>query len=547
MKYTKILFIITLLFIISGCKKWLDVNSDPATPQSSKPEFFLAPIIAKMAYNSALDYRDVESKLTQGWANQTNLDIWERHSSVSSDAGGAMWRHVYINAGLNLEEMINKAQAVEANNLAGIGLAIKAWGFQILTDVHGPIILDEVFKDQLTFRYQDQPDVYAKVREWCQQALNHLNKPDAGDYTITLKNNDFMFGGDRNKWKKFVYAILAVQYSHLINKPDFQSKYADSVIKYVDLSFGGSSALPSAAEDATIGFVGNTSYVNDNAPGDSNPLSAAANLIGGATYGRIGQPIVNYLTGGVRGTPVINPTASSTGIVDPRLTRMINPMATGVYRGIVATKGDVPTTKTLPHVLGSVTPTTAAPFPGKYIFGQGSAAVDKPRYPIFTYAQLQFAKAEALFIKGNKGDAYTAYINGIRGHMDFVNLYGRNGTIVAPVITAAEITAYLASSEVAQNSAVLTIADIMGQKYIAQWGWAGFEQFSDMRKYHWDSNVFKQFKQLESSEFSNPGKYVYRLRPRLNSEYVWNKEALNEWGGLDAGYPYKETWSNLPN
>jgi hypothetical protein len=255
---------------------------------------------------------------------------------------------------------------------------------------------------------------------------------------------------------------------------------------------------------------------------------------------------VNYLTGGVRGAPVANPTSS----LDPRLSRMLNPMVTptvpatnGVYRGVIATKGDVPTTKTIPSIMGTALP----PYPGKYLFANNGGG----RYPLFTYSQLQFMKAEALLRKGNLAGAWTAYDRGIRGHMDFVNTYGRNGTTVAPVITAAEINTYMASSEVAQTGATLTIADIMGQKYIAQWGWAGYEQFADMRKYHWDPLVFRQWKPLETSEawrtVNSAPTYVYRIRPRYNSEYVWNRAELDVWGGNNSDYVYKETWFTLPN
>lgn len=535
MKYIRIICLLSMLFSASGCKKWLDINSDPATPQTSRAEFYLAPIIARMAMSSVQDYRDAHFLFTQNLGSQAALATFERHGFAASDVGAMMWRFVYIDAGLNLQDMISKGEESGANSLVGIGYAIKAWGFQFLTDSHGPIILDEAFKDQLTFKYNDQEDVYAKVREWSRLAISYLNKPDVGNYVNILKANDFMYQGDREKWKKFVYANLALQYSHLINKPEFASSYADSVVKYVDLSFA------TASEDATIGFNGNTSA-------DADPMSVLGNYLGTL---RIGQPIVNYLTGGVRGVPPTSPTSS----IDPRLTRMINPMSTptvpatnGVYRGVIATKGDAPTTKTIVSPYGGVTNTVANPFPGKYLFGQGLATVDKPRVPLFSYSQLQFAKAEALFIKGDKGGAYTAYRNGITGHMDFVNLYGRNGTVVAPAITSAEITAYMTSSEVAQSATDLTIADIMGQKYIAQWGWAGQEQWCDLRKYHYDPAVFTQFKQLESSEFYplTPGKYAYRIRPRYNSEYLWNRAELERLGGYNDDYTTKETWFSLP-
>ncbi|RZL18091.1 MAG: SusD/RagB family nutrient-binding outer membrane lipoprotein [Pedobacter sp.] len=538
MKYIRIICLLTMVFSAVGCKKMLDINSDPASPQTSKAEFYLAPIIARMAMSAAQDYRDAQFKFTQGIMAQTLNNEFERHGFVPTDAGAMMWRFVYIDAGLNLEDMLTKAEQQGAYSLIGIGYAIKAWGYQFLTDSHGPVILDDAFKDQLTFTYQDQPEVYAKVREWCQLALVNLDKTDNGNYGPILARNDFLFQGDKAKWKKFVYAILATQYSHLTNKPEFSSRYADSVVKYVDLSFAA------ASEDAAISFNGNTAA-------DANPNSVLGGYLGATTAGRVGQPIVNYLTGGVRGVPPTNPTSS----IDPRLTRMINPMVTptvpatnGVYRGVVVTRGDIPTTKTIPSVYGTAVATAAAPYPGKYLFGQGTSTVDKPRFPLYTYSQLQFAKSEALLLKGNTAGAYTAYRNGITGHMDFVNLYGRNGIIVAPVITAAEITAYMNSTEVAQSAGDLTIADIMGQKYIAQWGWAGQEQWSDMRKYRYDPLVFTQFKQLEPGEFlaSSMGKYAHRIRPRYNSEYIWNRAELAKIGALDPDYVTRELWFTTP-
>lgn len=532
MKHIKIFLLIVTLFTIGGCKKLLDINEDPATPQIVKAEYMLSPIIYQMANNTTTDYR-VIFKYTQNMFSQdviaASID-WDKHGyAPANDIGGSLWRMIYVNFGLNMEDMIKEAEANDKWTYAAIGYAIKAWGYQMTTDAHGPIILDEAFiPNKLTFKYEDQPVIYARVREWCFKSLAYFNKQDGADYTGKLAgpSGDTMFKGDKAKWRKFIYALIALQYSHLVNKPEFPGSYADSVVKYVDLSFANSS------EDATIMFNGVTSN-------DSNPFSPNSSLISGVAYGRIGQPIIDLLTGGVRGTTPIDPKTS----IDPRLTRMINPIpATGVYKGIMPTLGDAATTKTIPHVFGSVTPTVAAPFPGKYIFGNAA------RFPIMTYAQLQFAKSEALFYKGDLLGAHAAYISGIKGHMSFVNTYGLNGLILAPAITEPEINAYLTSSEVAQTPAELGLSDIMGQKYIAQWGWAGMEQWCDLRKHHYDKDIFRAFKQLEPSQFygSNHGEYAYRLRPRYNSEYIWNREELAKWGGLAPDYHTVQTWFSLP-
>jgi hypothetical protein len=531
MKFRIYAALLLLAVSLGGCKKWLDINSDPANPQIGTAEVLLPPIQFQMANNVANDYRFL-FKYIQNWGAQAANNIYDMHGyEAASDNAGSIWRMVYVNLGLNLEQMIKDAQENGKWTYAGIGYAIKAWAFQIATDYHGPIILDQAFDTtRLFFNYQDQPEVYEKVREWAHTALYCLDQEDALDYTAVLAGatGDQIYKGDRVKWRKFVHALLALQFSHLRNKSGYLEEYADSVIHHADLAFS------SAADDATV-FFNASNTAESNLFGVSQGLISST-VTANINMGRIGQPIVSLLTGGVRGTPATNPKTS----LDPRLSRMINySPSDSVYRGVTLTQGDPATTKRVPHVLGSV----AAPYPGKYLFA------DKARFPIMSYSQVQFAKAEALFVQGLTTEAHAAYLNGINGHMEFVNLYGRiAGTGTAPAITTAEITAYTTSSEVAQTGAELTIADIMSQKYIAQWGWAGLEQWNDLRKYHYDTAVFKNLfhYELENIYASNQGKLAYRVRPRYNSEYIWNREELAKWGGLDEDYNTKELWFSLP-
>ncbi|NML23791.1 SusD/RagB family nutrient-binding outer membrane lipoprotein [Pseudoflavitalea sp. G-6-1-2] len=518
---------------ITSCRKWLDINFNPTVPSYGNAEVMLPPMQFHMANGTANDYRFL-FKTIQNWGSQAADNFWEAHGyEPGNDNGGTIWRMTYINFGPNMEQMIQDATAKGKWTYAGIGYAMKAWAYQLTTDLHGPIILDQAMDStRLFFNYQEQNEVYAKVRKWCDSSIACFTRQDAINYDDILKgpSGDQLYKGDRAKWRKFVYAVLAQQYSHLRNKSLFQSQYADSVVKYVDLSFANSS------EDATVPFAA-TSSADGNVFSPNGPANLV-NITTTATQqytGRITSTIVNMLTGGVRGTPTLNPKSS----VDPRLSRMMaySPQDS-VYRGVVPTFGDPATVKRVPLVWGAVNATS---WVGKYLYYPNS------RYPILSYAQLQFAKAEALFVKGETGNAHQAYLNGIKGHMDFVNLYGTAGN-GDKKITQAEIDAYMLSSEVAQTPAELGISDIMTQKYIAQWGWAGMETFSDLRKYHYDINVFKQLYAYlpEDIVSGNKGKLCYRFRPRYNSEYVWNKDELAKWGGLDVDYNTKETWSNLP-
>ncbi|MBB5441294.1 hypothetical protein HDC92_005001 [Pedobacter sp. AK017] len=487
-----------------------------------------------MANGTSQDYMQV-FKITQNFTSPNVNDFYERHGAtpLNSDVTGVIWRMNYADLGLNVEDMIKDGIDKKKYEYVGIGYAIKAWSFQMTTDMYGEIILDEAFNpEQLTFAYQSQKEVYERVREWNNLAIKYLNMKGPVDYTSVLAgpSGDFIYRGDMDKWKKFVYGNLALHYSHLINKPNFANTYADSVLKYVDLS------LASSSEDATVKFSATSSE-------DSNVLGPLWGIITstGIPTGRISSTILNLLTGGVRGVPAVDTTAS----IDPRLSRMLSPVPVpipgdlGIYRGNTPTKGTVAITgvPATPHVLGPVLGPVTDPYPGKYIFSNSS------QYPLLSYAQLQFTKAEALFIKANKPLAFLAYQNAIRAHMSFVNLYGTAGPDFK-AITSAEIERYMTSSEVAQTSAELKISDIMNQKYIAQWGWAGMEQWCDLRKYHYNPAVFTQYYQLSGTEFAtnNNGKYAYRHRPRFNSEYAWNASEVERVGGKLPDYNTKETW-----
>jgi len=93
----------------------------------------------------------------------------------------------------------------------------------------------------------------------------------------------------------------------------------------------------------------------------------------------------------------------------------------------------------------------------------------------------------------------------------------------------------------------------MGQKYIALWGWGWVETWVDLRRYHYTDidplttqQVYKGFTLPASFFANNLNKPAYRFRPRFNSEYVWNLEALKTLGGDLPDYHTYECWFSKP-
>jgi hypothetical protein len=171
-----------------------------------------------------------------------------------------------------------------------------------------------------------------------------------------------------------------------------------------------------------------------------------------------------------------------------------------------------------------------------------------------TYAQLQFIKAEAAYRAGDKATALAAYKNGVSAHLDWVNARNLDDGQAPSQISAAEKTAFLADPNIVPATpAGLTLTHIMSQKYIAEWGWAHNEIWMDLRRYHYTDidpasgkQVFPGFAPPTNLFGDNSNKIAWRIRARYNSEYVWNRDALNKIGGLALDFHTVPTWITQP-
>lgn len=519
-----------LLITSTGCKKFLDVNENPNGPSQADPALYMPSIQNGMALGIQFDSRGL-GPYTQNFLNSASGAVWDQMGySRSSDFGGELWRNAYWKSGMNTIDLINNAVAEKKWDQVGIGMAMQAWYWQNLTDYHGPIILKEAFDPtKNTFKYDEQDTVYAYVKRLCYDAIANLDQNKDAVGSPLLQKFDMIYKGDRAQWKKFVYGVLAINAHHLIKKSTYNP---DDVIRYVD------SSLASNSDDALIPFAGTNST-------DANFYGTLRGNMG--TFGQ--SAFMVRLTDG-----------TVFGAADPRRTIMLNPSTDGTYRGLVANAGQSSTVSAsatgVRSLWGQTLGVNAVTLgtPGKYLFQ------DKAPFPIMTYAMLQFIKAEAAFKKGNKDLAFDAYKKGINAHMDFVRQGAKGpgsnpggGTFAFttdPAVTTAfdaQKTTYMANAAVIPAEATsLTINQILLQKYIALWGYGFIETWTDLRKYDYDPAVFTSFAVPTTLYADNGGKLAYRVRPRYNSEYIWNIDALTAIGGFDLDYHTRKLWIQNP-
>jgi len=506
---------------LTGCDKFLDVNTNPNAPQSVSANLYLPPMLHWMVTSPQFDGRFVARYTQQFTLPGTSLTTWDRMGyDPSSDNGGQQFRDVYWTLGQNLVDMNTKAEAEERWDLLGVGYILKAWGWQATTDLHGEIIVKEAIdQSKFTFNYDTQEYAYQEVQRLLKESIDLLQRSGGATDQTFLARGDKIYNGDRSKWLKLAHGMLALNLNHYSNKASYRPA---EVIAAVDKSFTGN------IDDALL------TYPNTN----NNDINFLGRTRNNFTSYRQTQFVVNLMNGVQFG-----------GVVDPRMSRMLSPSPDGEFRGLdpnVVGFGALTTTQR-PNNLYGYAGTGGGQLPGRYLFD------DKAKMPAMTYSQLQFIKAEAAFRMGDRATALIAYRNAVSSHIDFVNARNADNSQSPTQISAAEKAAFLASPEIVPAAGALTLTHIMSQKYIAQWAWGHNELWMDMRRYHYTDvdpasgkQVFPGFTPPTNLYGDNGGKLVQRIRPRYNSEYVWNRAGLDAIGGLALDYHTKPLWITQP-
>jgi len=564
-----------ILMIFSGCKKYLDINSDPDTPQTPDASSVFPAMLGAIPRGLQYDAR-YASKYVQNFGSNTagNVNNMERHGyNAASDVNGDIWRQCYFGLGANLDYIIKSGSEKGQWDYVGAAQILKGMMFQYATDYHGEIIFTEAFvENKAFFKFDDQEVVYAGIDSILRAGISNLSRTDLNATSTRLAKGDYAYNGNVSRWIKLGWGLMARNYHRFTNKATYR---ADSVIAFCNRSMSATDVN----DDFLIPF--------DAAKNDD------ANFFGiyrdNLTLFRQSDFIVKLLDGTILTSVAGNipPTPATWFNRDPRMKHMLTcsedtTNGNGGFRGVAVGVGDpnaVLIEKTTFYPVGSANWINArkrVPLPwmdSSYQLAAGSvnpsASVFNPalkRYlfannavcPIMTSSEIQFMKAEAAFRSGDPGTALTAYTNGISLHFDFINrsAFPRSNTFIyngAP-ISAADKLAYMNGNNVKRSVATLSITDIMLQKYIALWGWGFFETFVDMRRYHWLTDidpatglsVYKTMSFPVPFFADNLGKPVQRVRPRYNSEYVWNRNELLRIGALNLDYHTYECWFSKP-
>ena len=586
MKYIKsILMAFVCVVALASCSEWLDVNVDPENPSAESALFQNRLAHIEFYTNSATQFA--------GWRSTMSMGDWTRYNGGGNYWYMSYWRPVsgavttayqwwFVGAACNIEDMYNKAEAAEAWHYCGVAKIIRAYGFMLMTDLHGEMPYTDAIGASAYPKYDNGKTIYIGVLNELDEGLAFLSRSqDASVPALSL--GDWWGGGDVQKWIKFGN-LLKARYCAKLNKKQTGS-YLEGKYDTAAILDALSKGPQSVSDDMVIYHTDDNSTTHDNLgwdePVDYSPIYSVCGMNAGYM---VTETLVKNLTnfGGY-------------GVEDPRADKIIpwaydsknkaNAPADVKWvgnwrrsRGVDMTTNDCPIFSGGPlranwnaangwyvttdnaarandiyYVECTSESKGYAAAPDLFYRRGGKNSGDESREsgsfysrvssPTFlgTYAEACFIKAEILFNQGDKSGAFTAYKNGIKASMDRMNVSLKQwvaedanlGTCPSfQPMTESEMSNFLANG--IGTAADLSLGKIMTQKRIAMH--YSVEVWNDMRRYDFDEKIFLNWKQPIYHDYDAtalkeiPAGKQFRRWMQCSHEYNYNKDNLQAIG-----------------
>ena len=422
-----LLFLAVFGFALVGCDGDLLVDN-------TNPNATTEPSMSGLLSNTILS----TSNTTQGAASVTSYYVQHLASPSGSSVDrhfesrfGGTWSGIY---GLlsDTEALIEKAEAEDSPHYAGVAQIIQAYNLGLATDLWGDIPYQEALQadeGETTPAYDSQEQVYEEIQTLLSDARDNLD----AESRSSPGSDDFVYGGDLEKWRKASWALEARYLNHLTKKSDYDPQ---AVLSAVDNAFERN------ADDAQM------NYEND--PSNNPWHNVYLNQEGGILGGHLSEQLVKEMDG------------SLYGVFDPRLQVAITDST--------ETEGDDP-----PLYAGNRNGAGSGDF-YNHLEPKYYASENAPILWI-TYAEMKFIEAEAALRDGNSGRAYTAYMEGIRAHMDKVG------------VSESERDAYMNDPAVDVGEDNLTLDEVFKEKNVALF--LSPEAWVDHRRHDYDYPDFE--------------------------------------------------------
>jgi hypothetical protein len=380
MKKISILFIAFVALLSTSCDKDFEiVNTDPNNPVAVPAHLLLGNIV-RVNQNTIYNMQQ-GGDMGMCWAQHVSKVQYNDEEQYVPRRGSidAIWNNIYASVIADSQSMYNLADTEGNTNLKGISLILQANGFQILTDLYGPIPYTEFNKAGiLKPAYDSQEVVYDGIIDLLTQA-DELLANGTGDIP---KTSDLIYEGDTSKWRKLANSLKL--------KALMRISKAKNVNAQLQALVNAGNLMSSNADSAQLAYLASQP--------DANPIYETV-IYGTRSEYKISSVLVNKLS----------------SLTDPRLNVFAQKNNAGLYVGNIPGQEN----------------------PGNYNgFSSLGTFYLNPTLPgvIMSYSQSEFLLAEAInegYVSGDITAVSTHYKNGITSNFDFNGIASAAAAYVA--------------------------------------------------------------------------------------------------------------------
>ena len=527
---------------LTSCDSWLDVNTDPENPSSASATYENRLAHIEFYTNSGSQFAAWRTTMSMGdWTrNYNGSTYW--HMSYWNPQQGAVttaYQWWFVGAACNIEDMYEKAMADEAWHYAGVARVIYAYGFMLMTDLHGEMPFTEALGEDATPSYDNGKTIYLGCLKALDEGLELLAKSQ-NPALPALSVGDWWCGGDVQKWIKFGN-LLKARWINKLNKKGAGS-YLDGKYDTQAILDALAKGPQSTADNVIINHTDDNSTTHDvlgwDEPVDYSPLYSVSGMNSGYMATKmLYDNLTNFGGYGVEDPRAdkILPWAYSPNAAEGEyklkdgwrrtlgvdMVSQASPsLVNGPIRASYSSDKKWYVDTELPERMGDTVYVEATSSSKGYAANRdllyrrsnvltGAAGEDvltaaesgtyytrvsSPTY-LGTYAEACLIKAEVLFNSGDKNGAFAAYKEGIKSSIEQMNIKLNlwcnedAGLKACPSFTPmaqADMDNFLANG--IGSAADLTLGHILTQKRIA----LNFsvEIWNDMRRYDFNPELF---------------------------------------------------------
>lgn len=589
---------------LTSCNDWLDINDNPNSPTDDNVVYYQRLPHMQFYTNSATQFAGMRTNMGCGdWTMNSRTSTYGAYSQWQMGTGPVTtpYQWFFVGAASNFNKMFEKAEAAGAWHYAGATHVLRAYGFMLMTDLYGEMPYTEAHSNTNTPAYDTGKTIYLGCLNEIEEAIACFEKEqEAG--CEPLSTGDWWNNGDVEKWKKLCY-LLKARWINKLNKKGEGKITRDESGKIIDVKWDAEEILnclakaqQSNADNTILNHTDDNGLTTDvlgwSEPVDYSPLYSVMGM--NSNYYVTKQLVDNFTN------------FAGLGVEDPRADKIIpwcrsqkgetTPAeikwsedgkwrrSVGVDMHTTIRTTGTPYTTSWTTANGGHFYCASSKNTGDTIYihqtssSKGYAAnrnlfyyrnsnyehsamsgsfysrVSAPTW-VGTYHEACFIKAEVLFKQGQVGAAFDAYKEGIKAHIELMD--AKLAVWVSEDKDLGECPSFapMAQDDIDNyltngigTSSDLTLAKIMTQKHMAMM--FSVEQYNDMRRYDWDSNVFLNW-EIPAEYYINEtakkyiplGKDLRRWR-QCSHEYNYNSTQLIAIGSKVPGAKVdSENWN----